>query len=671
MLDPTSLPLLGVLAFSLALFPVGLLLPGCACCGVCPDAIEFQRCVRITNISPNTSTPIHGFSRTVTQPSDINATRVCRTLNPDGSCAEYGWNIRFRVPSSSTSLTQANNILSVETLTDFDTVAAFLRGEQPITVTMNLFNYGNRQWEISISQATPFCGKPLCSASQYVLNTGAIPLSATVVYGALPQTAEVVGAGQTYLTPQGLRLTGPVTAQNGCYTGDSAGSFTMRLSGSSCSYSHTHYTCETLSNGLNQKLSQTSGGIFLLSAEALIGQPGSQESLTTTSALGSFFCGDLLWAIENGPCNSSVTTTEGGLLRTVTINGTDSDPWITGRCYPVGAPPGSAAAVFVNHPAAAYNVGKCAPLEVDFTVSETLLNFGCRIEGGTVVASLFRYYCHAISYVVFVPFQTFVPTPGLPSRNLCGPGGSYFLQATYIRSRWCDQFVGAQYVNAFGDAFLTAGYSPGDVIVGQSTSAVETGTGTVVGTVANFSPATGVSGSVPSASPETASVAASGGTVAISRCCPSTPQTVVVPATTERYGRVLMVEAAAEIGSNNTRGKTVYITQQGYGDECKFTVQWLGITFPSQTLNWQQGVEGVSARCFYGQVNVLEGPACEWTVTSSQPWVQVRKVSSGSAVGLIEVLVDDYPRFTTIRTAAITVSMTSGTTLTYTITQGT
>jgi hypothetical protein len=88
-----------------------------------------------------------------------------------------------------------------------------------------------------------------------------------------------------------------------------------------------------------------------------------------------------------------------------------------------------------------------------------------------------------------------------------------------------------------------------------------------------------------------------------------------------------------------------YITQAGYGTECRFSVRWLA--------NLVQGVLGFqfeSDRCpILGQVEHFQPSlygsqaghtVCDWSVTSSADWLIAEKVSDGPEEGLLKLSID-------------------------------
>jgi len=652
-IDPLSACVWMVWLAAMAMFPLGILLPGCPCCSICPEEVEFDRCIRLRNLSPVTPPDawdgvahVHGFSVVVRRLSDINVIQACREQDSSGSCIRYGYNIRFREPNF--------GALAQETITNFDAVAAFLRGQQPITATFSGFlGVASSQWEITVASPTPFCGKPLCSNSNNSnaqLAAGTVPFSATIQY---PKEIE------TY--PNSSSDDGISQFTNTCVSQSQQATQTMRLTrfggnagpvfGTDCTYGEERRTCETYLSALSRLRRY---GNWLEPPPA--GGYGGVRTYASAISAHSFFCGDLLWAIENGPCKSSRKlnyNVEGEA--TVTLGGDDNKPWRSGYCFPT---------TLVQQPP--YNKGKCAPLEVEFDVSEKNLEdyggglTGCFVPRGTYIASGGFQNCNFLLYSAPVTLT-----------NDCGVNT---LVAALVREKWCDPFIGGEYMCfPFGGGGCNVGKflpaRPAETVYygltpdyGYRPRALQ-----AVGLIKNFTP--NQEGTF-TATPASSTVPAAGGVVTVEYCCPPSTQTYEVPRTEDRYPRTVLIEGL-NLSASRGAGRTAYATQLGHG-ECRFNVRWLGVAFGSGDNAEYWWFSGYSPRCFYGQVETIDAPQCNWSVSlpDGEEWLQVTKVADGNDAGLIKVVVDDYPTFATIRRAKIEVLDAGGWKRTYFVRQG-
>jgi len=121
-----------------------------------------------------------------------------------------------------------------------------------------------------------------------------------------------------------------------------------------------------------------------------------------------------------------------------------------------------------------------------------------------------------------------------------------------------------------------------------------------------------------------------------------------------------------------------YITQAGYGTECRFRVEWLANADNDAVL----GLQFESDRCpIWGQVEHFQPSlygsrsghtVCDWSVTSSADWLIAEKVSDGPEEGLLKLSIDFtveaiFNEISNTRRSAIITVISGGTTNTWTI----
>jgi hypothetical protein len=540
-------------------------------------------------------------------------------------------------------------------------VLAFLRGERPITVTLesNDEQQFAGEWEVSVSQPTAFCGVSACDISYAGIGTA---LSATAQFPVEPNAT-------TYADERG-----PRTVANMC-PGHAPPPINMRrldtglprYANNICGYYGEHSTCENRDAALEYV---TVGGNTI--------QPpygyGSPTNFNTSAALSEFYCGDLLWVIENGPCKSSrkirpaylVGSGDSSQDITITIGGDDDKPWKTGLCWN-----GTSNVVPSND-------GKCSPAEITFQVQETELknsrgeNTGCSVPGGDYV----------------LPFGVGSQTGFFGGLGVFGlPGGGYSCnnQSTAVGVRltgngfWCSDngrfggfpggYLGvirqrAKWCDDWSSAF---GLGPTDVFWAayfyQGTDAFQNApVGAVVGTSTGWDDGPEETEFTATASPDTLPV--EGGTVSVTFCCPEITRTYTVPppftSDDRRYDRTVLINPISQFDTlaadRQSIGNTAYVTRAGYKDECRFTWQ-------SEARNIFTGRIDASRQdglCAYVQVNILEGPKCEWEISAqSADWFTAARVTEGEQVNLIKVLVDANTTPES-RTGTFTIRMPSG-----------
>ena len=627
--DVVCLPLLALFTYSLFLFPVGLFLPNCGCCDICPDEdVEFYRCIKFVNTNPqeppelyDNITHTHGFSRVVSRLSDIGAYRVCKTYRENGSCGEWGYNIRLRIPPASWLGGGQGESSAEEVITDFEQAESFLRGEQPLTAGFNVnisgtfYSKDSTQWQISVNTPTPFCGMGLCTSNHSfienngvvfgLIDAGVIPLSATVQY---PEEVESYGEvnSREEVTNTCVGVSGKPEP------------LTMRLLGSFCNYTNSFRTCESRLAARSSAVCQSGNQPEKPPSAGCTGFPGGRS---LTVPLSAFFSGDLLWAIEHGPSAESrqFRLNQYEEPATVTLGGDDDVPWKTGACFPTQ-----------NLVTVPYNKGKCAPLEVEFEVEETELgnssgkSSGCTVPGGTYIASGGLANCNWLNYSISV--------------TTVGPGNfgctcrSDFLEATYVRVKWCEPFSEGWALFGYPFAYPfphEGGPGPaGTVVFGRelTTSACARPRQTV-GVVTNFEP---LEESQYTSSPSEVFLPPEGGVVSVQKCCPPALGSVSSSPSQSDYASVLVSDGSRW---GVSAGRSTYIRQAGRQSSV-LSVRWFTFSPSSgSTTNWSLSS---SPRCFFGQV---EGLSSEWSVVSDVDWIVASRVLEGPQANLLKVVI--------------------------------
>lgn len=553
-----------VWAFAAGLYPVGLLLPGCACCGdKCDDLFDFARCIRFE--APNVGVigtqyatandvdmPTHGYSRAVRRPEDIGCVRVAE-----------GYVMRFKDPWKQRQ-SETWNMNTEE-------VGQFLAGD--ISLTVQLAGEPG-PWVVTVSDATALCGYSLCGEDTPFIGAafshGYVPLNTqlTPFFGdAIPQTVEFVATETLPATWSGQA--------NQCFGQDQPVERNLRLSKTNettCVYRSSGRTCESLSS--------------------------SVRSYQIQAPLEWFFCGDLLWAIENGPCRSSLTldSVSGvmssigfGIGGTFTLGGDDGSPWTNDWICPNDG--GATGVMYPN--------GKCAPLSLDVNILRTSyvafnLTAGGSyssigtIQPGTYVMSLLEATCTSQSYFVSVD-------------------GIGVLGINRSRSKWCDpwgawtlRWNGTNWFvrNDDGTGYKWYGFlQPGVDYDPPQYQEIDT--------------------LPPSVDPAEVTISSAAQTVTVERCCPPRTEVISVPFNGRQYARTILAESQQPAD----RGVTVTITQAAADDSaCEIN---------STNLVW---VNGTQANIYdrimpddgcplLAQVWFQDQPPCIFTVASGSEWL--------------------------------------------------
>lgn len=544
---------------------------------------------------------------------------------------EFGYIMRPFDPGGGYAFNSAQHPAANAWIYDTALVWSFLNGEATVPCII-----AGTAFTVQISEPTQFCGVRLCGyvlggAGQYGTDVLSTAVASTITVS-LPKQPQTV-SGQ----------------QNRCYGDDPRPVVSMRRRG--CEYSGTYTTC---ANAL------TAVGYSTNFDDGSWGHGrGSPAGWSPRLDARTIYCGDLLWAIENGPCRESLTIAGQGVESTeystvYSVEGADSDPstnfW---QCAVYGA-------VDQN--------GKCPPLEVSVTLTEELYvstnpnlfgnftTYGMLAPGDYVLqlvsgAGVYRTNCNNQVFGLAFPLQA-VTDPALYPSSPQWP--SVYMIFFRRRRSWCEPWDGMW-------PFLEINASSGEYQLIQQpclTSHAVLNPNPCQGCYplvwrnggcafefpmgsADFGEETDPYSISVSASPDV--IPRQGGIVTLTYCCPPRVEQRQVLANDSVHDRVVMLESLQGLASG--AGATAYITQAGYdGEECPFDVIWLSGSTGFPEFNWSVGLPGrifSSQRCpIKGQVSHTEQPGCDWSVSSSDSWVVAKK----SDDGLVGISIDwDQP----------------------------
>lgn len=562
---------------------------------------------------------------------------------------------------------------------DTEAVLAFLSGDSTMPYNSGSasdptqIQYGpppSTTWTMQVSDPTQFCGATLCGSN--VFPNGLRPsvgypntLSKTLTYTPtvkLPSTYSIStdGAGS------------PNVYTNLCYGQDTLQPMSLRLGG--CSYSGDKKTCQSL---------------FASHA----GNYGAEQRLIKGSAVRYFYCGDLLWVIENGPCRQSLTYTgseaEWYNCGTYELDGDDDSLWAGDwMCFDVNGK---------HRRTPKFPSGKCPPLELEVEVTNNItLGNGYgefsdawrhtgTVSPGTYVLLLDNESetsgfsapygdCNYQAYSLLITSES-----GWTPVTV----GAAWIRVRRVRDTWCSSWKVWRFNAIQGAGFVNVliVFNPWRAKSSGGNEGYEPALGTDFD-VTSYEEIDPVPTSV---SPKNSQVPKAGGTVTLQRCCPQRTETVTVPPYTGRFAREILLEASQDYTSPTviqvTQGATAYVTQAGYdGVECPFDVIWLSGSTGYATFYLASEFPGrifSSDSCpIVGQVSPSEQPEYEWSVTANENWIVVGKTDDG----LLTISIDNnvtpvfaqpiYYNFTErqARRANITIT-SSGTTRSWTIIQ--
>jgi hypothetical protein len=512
--------------------------------------------------------------------------------SPTSNVISRGWIMRPRDPAFLLDF-QFNNWIY-----DTERVADWLNGEGTVPYNSGQFiSPTDSSWTMQVSDPVAFCGYPLCTPIGFL---GGAPTGflGGAMYGGIVSNTMTVQTAKFPSTYTSTDEKGTTTYTNPCYGLDAAPVVTARLLPSGCQYSGSYSSCENPSS-LNNAWVRNRG------------QP-----------VRVFYCGDLLWAIEHGPCRNTLTIPYLNWgNETYTIGGNDSDPSQNNRRC---------------HVSFTQNEGVCMPYEATLTLNQQYqircyagasLYIGDALTGDIVcsaVGSSGAGYLTASGGCTSQVFSGVIPFQQAPGRTEYG--GMLPLTIVRKRDKWCDEW--ANNVELWFSTGCFCGLVPGSC-------AATVPSGSPFFAVIDASVAFGASTSpLPNtASVSTASLPKQGGTVTLTYCCPERQETRVIGPHSGRYPRSFNIESSGS-GLPGS-GITAYVTQAGYdGVECPFTVMWLSGSVIS--LGSKSRAFAATGEPIMGQINHSEQPGCPWSVVESANWI----VAEQTVDGLLKVSIN-------------------------------
>lgn len=541
--------------------------------------------------------------------------------SPASNVISRGWIMRPRDPSF------LNDFQFNDWIYDTERIADWLNGEETVPYNSGQFiSPTDSSWTMQVSEPSAFCGYSLCTSSVFMQNMSWVGAT----YGGVVESTVVVQTAAEPATTSSSDEKGPITRTNRCYGQEAPPVISMRLSPNSCSYTGEHTSCinSTSAVGYNQ-----GGGYY-------INRQGQGDGVPLTRQRGAparyFYCGDLLWAIENGPCRTSLTIPYLNWgNETYTLGGSSSSNWVNNsRCVFSG--------VDQN--------GACHPLEATVTLDEDML-LGRRPSGdnagilaGKIVAGnyvmtlsaggavLFDTNCNQQVYCLSFPVVP-INVPQHTSSYMC---------LVRRRELWCSSWDTSGYwlgnINVFYGLFRApfpvVGGATAVSLGGAGGSFAHVGLIVFPGSVEFGGQSSPYSTTV---TPQSTTIGKDGGNVSLTYCCPERTQNITVPQHSSKFPRTIVLETNGQAG----RGATAYITQAGYGGvECPFNVIWLAgsIFVPDFPLpNNTEGRIFSSPTCpIVAQIVPAEQPECDWSVQSSAAWI----IATKSETGLLEITID-------------------------------
>jgi hypothetical protein len=472
-------------------------------------------------------------------------------------------------------------------------------------------NQHSTEWTMEVTEPTQFCAKPLCSG-QYI-QSEALERFVTCKVGGAPATL----------------TRGSDTFANPCH-GQEDVEFVMPLSTQRCMYSGSRVTCQTPGaigrNAFNpafSTLEYIAGFFASFFLDNSFGLAPIRISRAVT--MRSFYCGDLLWSIENGPCRQtlSTTSTETNEPDVFTLGGDSSLPIITtSSCSPTGLS----------------GDDTCYQQEITVTISgitNALINVGGEVvdEGykgdGTFVLSGVSYGCNSVVYSL----QSFNESVNVVAARLnwCDSSMQEIRVERLFNVTPISQLQGRSFLMMYAinppenesyPLFSTRGqlgsFRRAEFVGDDAPPA--TGSYSIEG----LGDAGGAHLNAPTILPAESTVSADGGGVSLTSCCPTQARGFEVAATNDRYPRIYSFSLTGDFDL----GAIAYITQEGRGDNyCPFTIEWLSGSQGYTSGSFVDARIFLKERCpIKGQVNHAEQPPCEWSVTSSAAWLIAEKI---------------------------------------------
>lgn len=590
----------------------------------------------------------------------------------DANADRYGWIMRPFDPGGGYSFGGASHPAANEWIYDTSLVESFLAGDATVpynsgTQLSPIDTWGNippsTTWTIQVSDPAQFCGKQFCG------NGGGLgpsmPWSRAVLadIGAIADTVTVQTAKLPASTSSTSENGTTTTRQNLCYGEDESLQLALRLEcnnvgQSQATYRGNHVTCVNTQAAVGYG---QPGGYYVNLDGQGIGDPFYPSRSVTARY---FYCGDLLWVLENGPCRSSITLPYYNWgQETYTLGGSSAAAWENQhRCA------GPVQATDKN--------GKCHPVEATVSLNENLVisrfsgsgpnTFAGRVLAGDYVLSIsggFGIYGSNCNQQVFAGIA-------VVSRASPPPGGNdgywpydpspYNHGIGLVRQRqaWCKPWDAGPTLWQTGCAHgwrpeRTPFWPGGSCAINLGVTPergglpYSNGLELVAGSVQYGEPSSPYANTV---SPQTTTIARAGQEVTFTYCCPQRTETKTFPANEERFARKWIVETGNEVG----RGASAYVTQPGYdATEARFDIAWLSGGGAIPGLKYFAAFSEV----IYGQVNPTEFPEYDWTATTQPSWLVAEKTQSG----LLKLTVDgSQPRVFVNGERSSVLSITAG-----------
>jgi|GEM_PF-6320687 len=295
--DPTSLLSLGIWLMAAGMYPLGFLFGACSpCCKTCPVEHEFNRCVRFERKTPlapksdlalDTTQVLNAYSRRVSRPEDIGGIWA-----GDG---EYTlrlnnfWPIHIQSPSAHSWSGPSSQLPT--TIADTALVARFLDGQETLE-----FDFGAEgAWLVAVQAEHPYCQASVCNWSYFGVSNATL----SIIHA--PQVVPSVARLTVFVHPDADNV------NNGC-PGAVFPTRTLRVI--NCSYAVIETTCRLPVNAWcpndqfgNTPLNRDPNAPGGCGAERFTPSGGAFSTfISIATPVASFFDGDLLRAIENGPC---------------------------------------------------------------------------------------------------------------------------------------------------------------------------------------------------------------------------------------------------------------------------------------------------------------------------------------------------------------------------------
>jgi hypothetical protein len=367
-----------------------------------------------------------------------------------------------------------------------------------------------------------------------------------------------------------------------------------------------------------------------------------------------FYCGDLLWAVENGRCRESFTGGQGGGTWTLNSSGGGgSSPSNAYVCPPATSGFGLSTSVAD---------GKCPRLEATVTVSAQSIagegspyaaiaeEFASAMQGSYVLSGFETCLAAAHSTVV----QKGNKTVTVQWQQYRGPANQP------LNQRWCDPYVGEPTVscsrpnNSDGSGgsssvTLPAGTLYGTNAFGEGGFSPQIISGTASGELSS----TRATATMPPGSavtPAYTTIGHAGGDVVFTWCCPEFQKTVTIPpnfnhvsvrhvitpssGTPIQFPASWLLPGGSTVDTAPLRGAT--IEQAAYPCAVRgFSIDWGRPYSENPAATQPLSSDGSIGE---GTVSFYWGVQCEWNVSSAEDWIVISKNADGEPVFCVNVL---------------------------------